>query len=221
VGEPKHPQWVDVWDPFVRVAHWVVVAAFLLAYLTGGEPRVVHTFAGYTLVIYVALRVVWGFVGPPHARFSNFVSSPARAARYLVDLLRGRSARHIGHSPAGGLMIVFLLLALAATTTAGMTLYALHDGAGPLAGIVASATPLGLAEEPEAGEDPRVEFWEEIHELLANVTLLLVLLHVVGVITASIAHRENLVRAMITGRKTSGAASGEALQPSRVKSEGP
>jgi cytochrome b len=212
VGEPKHPQSVDVWDPFVRVAHWVVVAAFLLAYITGGEPRVVHTFAGYTLVIYVALRVVWGFVGPPHARFSDFVRSPARAARYLVDLLRGRSARHVGHSPAGGLMIVFLLLALAATTTAGMTLYALHDGAGPLAGIVASDAPLAPAEQAEAGEDPRVEFWEETHELLANLTLLFVLLHVAGVIIASIVHRENLVKGMVTGRKRSDAASG-AVEP--------
>ena len=190
------PEWLDVWDPFVRVSHWIVVAAFLTAYLTGGEPRLVHTLAGYTLAGYVVLRLVWGLVGPPHARFASFVRSPGRAARYLVDLLRGRAGRHVGHSPAGGVMIVLLLLALAATTGAGMTLYALHDGAGPLAGIVASAPSL-----PEGAEDPRVEFWEETHEILANLTLLLVLLHTAGVAAASIAHRENLVRAMITGRK--------------------
>jgi cytochrome b len=189
-------EWVGAWDPFVRISHWVAVTAFLTAYLTGGEPRVVHTLAGYTLASYVVLRVVWGFVGPPRARFAGFVRSPLRAARYLVDLLRGRAQRYVGHSPAGGVMIVLLLLALAATTGAGMTLYALHDGAGPLAGIVASASPV-----PGGAEDPRVEFWEETHELLANLTLLLVLLHTAGVIAASIAHRENLVRAMITGRK--------------------
>lgn len=93
-------------------------------------------------------------------------------------------------------MIALLLVALAATTGAGMMLYALHDGAGPLAGIVAHAPPV-----PDGAQDPRLEFWEETHELVANLTLLLVLLHAAGVIAASIAHRENLVWAMITGRK--------------------
>jgi cytochrome b len=193
---------VEVWDPLVRVGHWVAVAAFVVAYSTGGEPRVVHTLAGYTLATYVVLRLVWGFVGPAHARFRSFVRSPARAARYLGDLLRGRAQRHVGHSPAGGAMIVLLLLALAATTGAGMTLYALHDGAGPLAGLVAREPP-----SAEGEEDPREEFWEETHEILANLALLLVLLHTAGVITASIAHRENLVGAMITGRKRDGSPS--------------
>jgi cytochrome b len=186
---------VAVWDPYVRIGHWIAGAAFLVSYATGGEPRWLHTLTGYTLILYVALRLAWGFVGPEHARFSSFVRSPVRAARYLLDLLRGRAQRHVGHSPAGGAMIVLLLVTLLATTSAGMMLYALHDGDGPLAGIVAS-------EPPAAGaESPRLEFWEETHEVLANLTLLLVLLHTAGVITASIAHRENLVRAMITGRK--------------------
>lgn len=194
--EPREREWVSVWDPFVRVAHWIVVAAFLTAYITGGEPRALHTIAGYTLACYVVLRVVWGFVGPPYARFSSFVRSPARAARYLIDLLRGRAKRQLGHSPAGGVMIVLLLVGLAATTGAGLMLYALHDGAGPLASVVAQAPPL-----TDGAENPRLEFWEETHELVANLTLLLVLLHVAGVIAASIAHRENLVWSMITGRK--------------------
>ena len=88
------------------------------------------------------------------------------------------------------------LVGLPATTGAGLMLYALHDGAGPLASIVAQAPPL-----PDGAENPSLEFWEETHELVANLTLLLVLLHVAGVIVASIAHRENLVWAMITGRK--------------------
>ncbi|HEY9182728.1 MAG TPA: cytochrome b/b6 domain-containing protein [Gammaproteobacteria bacterium] len=198
MNESTQPRAIAIWDPFVRLAHWTVVAAFLTAYITGGEPRGIHTAAGYLLAAYVGLRVVWGFVGPERARFASFVRSPISAIGYLVDLLRGRATRHLGHSPAGGLMIVLLLLALSATTSAGMMLYALHDGGGPLAGVVASETPA-----PPAGdrEDPRVEFWEESHELLANLTLLLVLLHIGGVVVASIAHRENLVKAMITGRK--------------------
>jgi cytochrome b len=197
VTQPRDPrEWVDVWDPFVRVSHWLVVVAFVTAYVTGGEPRALHTAAGYTLAGYVVLRVVWGFVGPPYARFSSFLRSPAHAARYLVELFGGRAERAIGHSPAGGVMIVLLLVALAATTGAGMMLYALHDGAGPLAAVVARALPL-----PDGTAHPRLEFWEETNELLANLTLLLVLLHTAGVIAASIAHRENLVWAMITGRK--------------------
>jgi len=191
------PAKVRVWDLPVRVGHWLLVTAFVVAYLTEGEPRAVHTFAGYTIVVYVLARVVWGFIGPAPARFASFVVSPLRALRYLVDLPRGRAARFVGHSPAGGVMVLLLLVSLAGTTTAGLMLYAVHDGAGPLAGFVA---PAGTDAEGER-EDPREEFWEETHEVLANVTLLLVLLHVAGVIVASRAHRENLVRAMITGDK--------------------
>jgi cytochrome b len=186
---------IAVWDPYVRIGHWLAAAAFLVSYASGGEPRWLHTLTGYTLILYVVLRLIWGFAGPEHARFSGFVRSPGRATRYLFDLLRGRAQRHVGHSPAGGAMIVLLLVALMATTSAGLMLYALHDGAGPLAGIVASELPAAGA------ESPRLEFWEETHEVLANIALLLVLLHTAGVITASIVHRENLVRAMITGRK--------------------
>ena len=191
------PATVRVWDLAVRVGHWLLVTAFVVAYLTEGEPRVVHTFAGYTIVAYVLARVVWGFIGPPSARFATFVVSPLRAIRYLFDLPRGRAARFIGHSPAGSLMVLLLLMSLAATTAAGLTLYAVHDGAGPLAGFVAPAAANAEGENA----DPREEFWEETHELLANLTLLLVLLHIAGVVVASRAHRENLVRAMITGDK--------------------
>jgi cytochrome b len=198
VNKSSAPATVRVWDLAVRVGHWSLVTAFVVAYLTEGEPRLVHTVAGYTIVAYVLARVVWGFVGSPSARFATFIVSPLRALRYLFDLPRGRAARFVGHSPAGGLMVLLLLMSLATTTAAGLMLYAVHDGAGPLAGFVA---PPAAANAEGESEDPREEFWEETHELLANLTLLLVLLHVAGVVVASRAHRENLVRAMITGDK--------------------
>ncbi len=201
MSESTKPNTVVVWDAFVRVGHWILVGAFAVAYLTEGEPRGVHTVAGYVIAAYVLARIVWGFAGPGYARFESFVGSPAGAVRYLLDLVRRRAPRHLGHSPAGGLMVLLLLASLAATTAAGLTLYAVDDGAGPLAGLVEGPLTPGAAAGGEHGESPREEFWEELHEVLANFTLALVMLHVAGVLVASWAHRENLARAMVTGRK--------------------
>ena len=179
---------VRVWDGFVRVAHWLLVVGFFVAYFTEDDLLTAHVWAGYLVGAIVLLRVVWGFVGPEHARFSSFVCGPVKAVGYLVGLLRRRAARYLGHSPAGGAMVILLLICLAATVWSGLTVYAYDQGAGPLARVFVQ----GGAEE---------EFWEELHELLANFTLVLVGLHIAGVALASFAHRENLVRAMLSGYK--------------------
>ena len=199
---------VHVWDPLVRIGHWLLVVAFGVAIVTQGEPELVHTWAGYAIAGYVIVRVIWGFVGPPSARFTAFVTSPARAVRYFSDLLRGQAPRYLGHSPAGGIMVLLLLVSLAATTTAGMVLYAVHDHEGPLAGLIGGdastaapatvETPNGESHRPE---DPREEFWEELHEFLAYLTLTLVVGHLGGVLLASRVHSENLAKAMLTGEK--------------------
>lgn len=196
---------IRVWDPLVRIGHWVLVAAFATAYLTEGEPPWLHVWAGYAIAAIVALRVLWGFVGPRHARFSDFVTGPGRAFSYLRDLVLGRAERHVGHSPAGGVMVVALLAALATTAFTGMGTLAVEEGRGPLAGIVAPASQNAVSavrdddEHEEHGEGAGL--WKEVHELAANLTLILVLLHVGGVVVASLAHRENLVQAMVTGDK--------------------
>jgi cytochrome b len=202
---------VRVWDPLVRIGHWLLVVAFATAFVTQGDPEVVHTWAGYVLAAYVMIRIVWGFIGPADARFSSFVTSPARAAQYLAGLFRGSARRYLGHSPAGGIMVLALLASLAATTTVGMALYAVHDHKGPLAGLIGGASP--AAEQAQASgetregaarrreEDPREELLEELHEFLAYLTLGLVIAHLGGVVLASRVHRENLTKAMITGDK--------------------
>jgi cytochrome b len=182
------PSQLRVWDAFVRVAHWLLVAGFFVAYFTEDDLLTVHVWAGYLVGVIVLLRIAWGFVGPEHARFSSFAYGPGKAVRYLVGLLRRHAARYLGHSPAGGAMVILLLICLAATVWSGLTVYAYDRGAGPLAGLFVK----GGAEE---------EFWEELHEFLANFTLVLVGLHIAGVALASFAHRENLVRAMVTGYK--------------------
>lgn len=199
---------VRVWDPLIRIGHWVLVAAFATAYLTQGEPEWLHTSAGYAIAATVALRILWGVVGPRRARFADFVTGPGRIFRYLRDLLSGRAERHLGHSPAGGAMTVALLAALALTALSGMATLAVEEGQGPLAGIVTTQTLPAWADgdddhDEDGGSGEAGEAFEEIHEVAANATLLLILLHVAGVLWASRAHGENLVRAMIDGHKRS------------------
>lgn len=191
-----HKEDVRVWDPFVRIGHWIVVLAFAIAYVTEDDAIFLHSWAGYIVAGYVVIRVLWGLIGPRHARFSDFVFKPAKALRYALDLLSFRATRYLGHSPAGGAMVVLLLVMLALTTVSGMATFAVDDGRGPFAAWLSPA--------PERVHDNRrgEESWlGEIHEALAELTLVLIILHTGGVLWASIVHRENLVRAMITGRK--------------------
>ena len=199
---------VRVWDAFVRLGHWLLVAGFFVAYFTEDDFLTVHVWAGYLVGVIVVLRVVWGFVGAEHARFASFVYGPAKAFRYLIGLLRGQAERYLGHSPAGGAMVVLLLISLAATVGSGLAVYAYDRGAGPLAPFLTDATAASARGEPitrgEAGRpvgEGDEEFWEELHEFFANFTLVLVGLHVAGVLLASYVHRENLARAMVTGYK--------------------
>ncbi len=180
------PARIYVWDPFVRAFHWTLVVGFTIAYLTEDDLLQVHVWAGYVVGILVVARVLWGFVGPGHARFSDFITAPATAVRYAKDLILLRSERHLGHSPGGGYMVVALLVFLAATVITGLIVYGGDQQAGPLAGIVTKAT----------GEQ-----MEEVHEVIANITLALIFAHIAAVIFASFAHHENLVRAMVTGYK--------------------
>jgi cytochrome b len=212
---------VKVWDPLVRLFHWSLVVAFTVAYLTGEDESILHINAGYVVAGLIGFRLVWGFVGSRHARFRDFVFGPRTLLRYLRDLISGHPRRYLGHNPLGGLMVIALLVALVGTTITGLALYAVEDAAGPLAGVVAvnssapaaslvPAIPAARADDEagakqEAGADEHEGgaegTWGEAHEFFANLTLVLVILHIAGVLVASLVHRENLVRAMITGRK--------------------
>ena len=174
-GGARPPATVKVWDLFVRAFHWSLVALFATAYATGDEIEQVHIAAGYAIAALLALRIVWGFMGPAHARFSNFVRSPREVLVYLRDVARVRAPRYLGHNPAGGTMIIALVVMLIATCVTGIMM-------------------------------TTDAFWgakwiEQVHQALANGTLGLIVLHVLGVIVASFEHRENLVKAMVTGMK--------------------
>lgn len=211
---------IKVWDRLVRIFHWSVAIAFFVAYFSEDELLTIHVWAGYTIGALIVLRIVWGFVGPRHARFSDFVTGPWTALRYLLDLFAFRAKRYLGHSPAGGVMVLLFLTGLLATVWSGMELHAVENNAGPLAATTitsdidaARAWPPSIAFVPvaHADEGERMEkaygalfgedAWEEIHEALANLVLILVILHVLGIVLASVVHRENLVISMLTGWK--------------------
>ncbi|MDT8408899.1 MAG: cytochrome b/b6 domain-containing protein [Wenzhouxiangellaceae bacterium] len=222
---------IRVWDPLVRIGHWVLVVAFFTAWLSGDEWLAGHLWAGYIIAGIVLLRIVWGFIGTRHARFSSFVYRPKEIRTYGKTMLAGKSKRYLGHNPLGGLMIVLMLVCLLMLSVSGVVLQALEENSGPLAGVVYPELTVGAdgsvsangddevhddghynndddkrgQRSEAAGESGRFEqvegFWEELHEILTNIMLLLVGLHIAGVALSSSRHRENLVRAMFTGRK--------------------
>jgi cytochrome b len=194
---------VKVWDRFVRIFHWSLVGAFAVSYVTEDEAMALHVWAGYLAGGLVLARILWGFIGPKHARFTDFICSPFTAWRYLADLLRFKAPRHIGHSPAGGMMVLFLVAGCLVTVWTGMQQYAAEEGKGPLAWDKPAVVAPALADEDEheGHDDDDEEEGEDLHEPLAHLTFLLVLFHIGGVILASIVHKENLTRAMVTGLK--------------------
>jgi cytochrome b len=164
-----------VWDPVVRVGHWALVASIVLAWLTRKGGGAWHEWIGYASLALVALRITWGWVGSRYARFSQFVRSPSDTWRYAGAVLRAGAPRYIGHNPLGAWMIVALLANIALVGFTGW-LYTTNAYWG--------------------------EKWlEDLHNSLANSLLVLVAGHVAGVVVTSFVHRENLVAAMIHGRK--------------------
>ena len=174
-SNPGRTPRILVWHAPVRVFHWLMVLSFFGAYVTAESERwrLLHVTLGYTMAGLVAFRVVWGLIGTRHARFSSFVRGPAAAMRYLRSLLRGRAEHHAGHNPAGALAIVALLALTVAVAATGWATYNEVGG----------------------------EWLEELHEGTANLMLTLVGVHVLAVVLSSWLHRENLVGAMISGRK--------------------
>ncbi len=185
-SHPEPSGRVVVWDPLVRIFHWSLVACFIITFVTEDDWLLLHSIAGYCISGLLLFRICWGLIGTRYARFSSFVVSPAKVLDYLKSLARGRPDHYLGHNPAGGLMIVVMMVMLLLVSLTGIITLA-TEGLGPLAGTFFAS----LSED----------LLEEIHEALANLMLLLVIAHIAGVIVSSFVHRENLVRAMFDGRK--------------------
>ncbi|TCK17873.1 cytochrome b [Thiogranum longum] len=199
---------IRVWDPLVRIFHWSLVAGFTIAYLTGEEESSLHIYSGYAVLGLITFRVVWGFIGTRYARFSDFIYSQHAVSRYLKSLVSRKPEHYVGHNPAGGWMVIIMLASLFVVSISGLKLYAVEEGLGPLAGPLPAVTIISPAhaddneDEREGNESGAGKFWEEIHEASTNFMLFLVFLHITGVIISGRLHDENLVKAMLTGKKT-------------------
>ena len=206
---------IRVWDPLVRIFHWSLVLAFTVAYPSGDEESSLHVYSGYVVLGLIAFRVLWGLIGTHYARFSDFVYSPGTVIQYLKDLVAKNPKHYIGHNPAGGAMVIAMLLCLFVVSLSGLKVYAIEEGLGPLAGEAPALTVISPAyaddDDDKHGKnvngnvenEQAEEFWEEIHEVSSNFMLLLIFLHITGVIISGRLHDEHLVKPMLTGKKIS------------------
>jgi len=184
-----HEGEVKVWDPVVRIFHWALVLFVVTAFATGEDFLKYHVQAGYAVLALIAFRVIWGFVGPKYARFSEFFYRPGVVLQYLKDLVSFKAKRYVGHGPAGGTMVIALIITLIMISISGLVLYGGEEAAGPFAGLLAGTSHFWI------------EALEETHEIFAGLLAALVGFHVTGVLFSSFAHGENLIKSMITGYK--------------------
>ena len=167
---------VLVWDVPTRAFHWLLALSFVGAFLTAESERYrdLHVMLGYTVVGLVAFRLLWGLIGTRYARFGSFVYGPRRVLTYLKTLFTRSPQHYLGHNPAGSWAIYALL---GSSLLAGASGYATYNDIGG-------------------------HWMEDLHEGLANALLGVVFIHIAGVLVSSVLHRENLVRAMLTGYKS-------------------
>ena len=189
------------WDPLLRLTHWGIAAVVLGNYALTKEGGSVHIALGWAGLGLLVLRLIWGFVGPREARFSSFLPNPLAALRHLVGLTKGQAPHFPSHNPAGAMMAYALWACLAVLIGTGLMM----TGATPmkqaeLEAAVAAGDWSVLVEEGEGAEDdesPYGEAIKEVHEVAANLILLLAFLHVAGVVVESRVMGRNLVRPML------------------------
>ena len=182
LAEQPEKQMTLIWDYPIRIAHWLLVASVAGAWVTSDSERliVIHSAFGYTLGLVMVYRIYWGFIGSTYARWSNFYPSPERVKRYLRSILRASPEHYVGHNPLGSVAIYMMLILLGSLIITGWI------------GLV--LTPDGLI--------------TEAHEALANLLLVVIGGHVLGVFLSSLIHKENLIQSMIRGYKEESAAAG-------------
>ncbi|QBB69699.1 hypothetical protein ELE36_04545 [Pseudolysobacter antarcticus] len=178
-----------IWDLPTRIFHWLLVVLIVLQYLSGEFELLSmqwHFWLGYTTLALIVFRVLWGFFGSQSARFSSFVRGPIAAARYAASLFSKNPQRSVGHNPLGGWSVLLMLLCVLAQAVTGLFSSDDVSEAGPLVEHVSAAT---------------VRWMTHLHHLNQNILLLLIAVHIVAVLLHWLLGRENLIAAMLSGRK--------------------
>ena len=201
---PPKGQALPSWDPLLRLAHWGIAVVVIANYAFTKEGGSVHIALGWAGMALLLLRLIWGFVGPREARFASFPPNPMAALRHLGGLLRGKAPQYPSHNPAGALMAYALWACLAVLMLTGLGMSGLSPFAqADLEAAVAEGDWSVLVEEDgdAEGESPYGDVLEEVHEVAANLILILAVLHVAGVAVESRALRRNLLAPMLITRR--------------------
>ena len=187
----KSFQLVKVWDPFIRIWHWLLMISVITGWLLG-EFRTFsvmqwHIYCGYATGCLLLLRIIWGFIGPQSARFTALKFTFTALKSYTATILRRRPSAIAGHNPLGALSVIAILILLIIQVTTG--LFSEDDGlfyAGPFAHLLSSSMIVKMT---------------AIHNLVAKLVLVFVCLHIAAVLFYWWWKKENLIIAMITGKK--------------------
>lgn len=184
------PKTIKVWDLPVRIFHWSLVVLFITAYVTnslGSDYFIYHLWSGYALIILVSFRIVWGLVGTYHARFNHFVKNPVATAKYALSVFKRKDKHYLGHNPLGAVMVVVLLIATLVQAITGLFSNDEIFNVGPLYAYINDELSLQLT---------------SLHRQLFYWILGAIALHIIAVLAHVIFKRDNIVRAMFTGKKS-------------------
>lgn len=194
-----------IWDLPLRLFHWLLALAVLGSWVThkiGAQAFAWHVRCGCTVLTLIAFRIVWGIVGPRHARFANFIRGPSTIGRYVRSMLGTASPLHYaGHNPLGALLVLLLLALLGVQAVAGLFANDEVASSGPLYGYVSDTTS---------------DAWSRLHRLGAKLIWIAVWVHVAAVFSYLVVKRENLIAPMFTGHKHGTWLAVEGIERSQV-----
>jgi len=195
---------INVWDLPVRIFHWSLVLLFIAAYVTnalGPNYFKYHLWCGYAVIVLVGFRIVWGLVGTYHARFINFIRSPVTTIKYAVDTLQNKEKHYAGHNPLGAIMVVVLLLTILIQALTGLFTNDEIINVGPLYAYISDELSLKLT---------------SLHRHLFYWILGAVVLHIIAVLVHVFFKRDNILKAMFTGKKSATGIEEKSISSSRI-----
>lgn len=193
---------INIWDKPVRIFHWLLVSAYIAVFFTSKSEWLLeyHAAAGYIAMGLICFRILWGFTGSRYARFSEFIRGWGEVKSYLLKTIRLKPPRYLGHNPAVGWVVIFMLILTAGISVTGITTYSGEENRGMLAGLVSF----------RAASNAR-----EIHEFLAYSAVVVIVVHIAAALFHDFILKENIILSMITGTKEDEESWGERVSHMR------